>query len=126
MHILRYGFFDKEGNMRRLVQTKPMREILYRETRVARILGEPSKYKIINVLLRYGPINVYDITKRVQRSQPTVSHHLAALKKLEIVRYETKSDCVYYWVKYPQELRAILESLQAFIQRTQKGLDSET
>ena len=112
--------------MRKVLQTKPMREILYRETRVARALGVPSKYRIINVLLRHGPMNVCDLTRKVQRSQPTVSHHLAALKKLDIVRYEAKSDCVYYWVKYPEELRAILVSLQAFILRTQKGLNSET
>lgn len=112
--------------MRRLVQTKPMREILYRETRVARALGEPSKYKIIDVLLRHGPINVYDITKKVQRSQPTVSHHLAALKKLEIARYEVKSEGVYYWIKYPKELLDIIRSLEAFVVRTQQRLTTDT
>lgn len=112
--------------MRSVVQTKPMKEILYRETRVARALGEPSKYKIINVLLRHGPMSVHELTQKVQRSQPTVSHHLAALKKLEVVRYETKLDCVYYWIKYPHELCGVLRSLKTFIQKTQEGLDSES
>lgn len=35
--------------MRNVVQTRPMSKILYRAARVARALGEPSRYKIITV-----------------------------------------------------------------------------
>lgn len=112
--------------MDKAIYRKPMKEILYRESRVAKVLGEPSKYAIINLLLRYGPMSVYEIVKKVRRSQPTVSHHLSKLKSLEIVRYEAKTDGVYYWIKYPQELKTILRSLKMFIKRTQKGLEYET
>jgi len=112
--------------MNRAVGEKPMKEILYRESRVARALGEPSKYAIIDLLLKHGPLNVNEIVKKVRRSQSTVSHHLSKLKSLEIVRYEAKADGVYYWIKYPQELRTILRSLKIFIKRTQKGLEHET
>ncbi len=112
--------------MNRGIGDKPMKEILYRESRIARALGEPSKYAIIVLLLERGPMNVYEIVKKVRRSQPTVSHHLSKLKSLEVVRYEAKSDGVYYWIKYPQELRSILKSLKMFIKRTQRGLEYET
>lgn len=83
--------------MSRKIHEKPMKEILYRESRVARVLGDPAKYIIINLLLHRGPMNGIEIIKKVHRSKSTVSHHLAALRGLEIVRYEAKSDGVYYF-----------------------------
>ncbi|UCG92377.1 MAG: winged helix-turn-helix transcriptional regulator [candidate division WOR-3 bacterium] len=112
--------------MNREVHDKPMKEILYRESRVAKALGDPAKYTIIDLLLRHGPINVIEIAKNVHRSKSTVSHHLSKLKSLELVRYEAKIDGVYYWIKYPKELRAIVKSLKMFIKRTQRGLTHET
>jgi len=112
--------------MNRNVREKPMKEILYRESRVARALGEPSKYAIVDLLLRHGPVNVYEIAKKVHRSESTVSHHLSKLRGLEIVRYEAKTDGVYYWIKYPKELKGIVNSLKIFINRTQEGLQYET
>ncbi len=105
---------------------KPMKEVLYRESRVAKVLGEPAKCLIVDLLLKRGSLTVSEIVRRVRRSQPTVSHHLATLRSLEIVRYEARSDGVYYWIKYPKELKSVLESLRDFVQRTQKGLEEET
>ncbi len=112
--------------MNRGVGEKPMKEILYRESRIARVLGDPAKYAIIHLLLRHGPINGTEITKKLRRSKSTISHHLSKLRSLEIVRYEARADNVYYWIKYPQELRTIVRSLKTFIKRTQKGLEHET
>lgn len=112
--------------MVRRINEKPMKEIVYRESRVARALGEPSKFAIIDVLLKCGPINLFEIAKRVKRSSSTVCHHLAALKKLEIARYEVKSEGVYYWIKYPKELLDIIRSLEAFVVRTQQRLTTDT
>ena len=105
---------------------KPMREILYRATRVAKVLGEPSKYTIIDLLLRVNPLTVSEIANKVRRAQPTVSYHLAALRSLEIVRYEARSAGVYYWIKYPKELRLIINALRNFVRRTQRGLEHDT
>ncbi len=112
--------------MNRGIGEKPMKEILYRESRIARALGDPAKYAIIHLLLRHGPINGTDITKKLRRSKSTVSHHLSKLRSLEIVRYEVRADGVYYWIKYPLELRTIVRALELFIHRTQKGLEQET
>jgi DNA-binding transcriptional ArsR family regulator len=111
--------------MGRIHREKPMKEILYRESRVAKALGEPSKYAIVQLLLKHAPLNVSEIVKNLKRSQSTISHHLAALRSLEIVRFETKADGVYYWIKYPQELRTILNALEVFIKRTQRGIEHE-
>ncbi len=107
------------------IKSKPMKEILYRESRVAKALGEPAKYAIVHMLLKRGPVLVNDIVKEIKRSQPTVSHHLAQLRNLEIVRYEAKSDGNYYWIKYPEELRAIVIALDHFVRRTIQRVDVE-
>jgi DNA-binding transcriptional ArsR family regulator len=105
---------------------KKMKEAMYRESRIAKALGEPARYLIANLLLKHGPLQVSEIVKRIRRSQPTVSHHLSVLRGLEIVRYETKPEGIYYWIKYQKEVRQIFQSLRVFIRRTQKGLEDET
>ncbi|MGB7054865.1 MAG: metalloregulator ArsR/SmtB family transcription factor [bacterium] len=112
--------------MQRMTFGKPMKETMYRESRVAKALGEPARYVITHLLLKHGPLQVSEIVKRIRRSQPTVSHHLSVLRSLEIVRYDTKPEGIYYWIKYPKEVRKILESLKEFIQRTHKGLGEES
>jgi DNA-binding transcriptional ArsR family regulator len=108
------------------VGRKRMSEIHYRESRIARALGDPAKYTIINILLNHGPLLVKEISQRVRRAQPTVSYHLSKLKGLEIVRYETKVEGTYYWIKYPRELKAIIDNLRSFVKRAQRNLEKDT
>jgi DNA-binding transcriptional ArsR family regulator len=112
--------------MGRIVREKPMREIIYRESRVAKALGEPSKYTIVNAILSRVSLNVTEIAKIVKRTQPTVSYHLAQLRSLDLVRYEVKPDGVYYWIKYPKELKRIIVALRLFIKRSHRGYEHET
>ncbi|MEO0185211.1 MAG: metalloregulator ArsR/SmtB family transcription factor [candidate division WOR-3 bacterium] len=111
--------------MDRRTGIKPMKEIHYRESRVAKGLGDPAKYAITKLLLDTGPLSVNEIAKSVRRSQPTVSHHLAQLKNLEIVRYEARSSGSFYWIKYPEEIRRIIKSLNIFVNRTLQGVNIE-
>uniref|UniRef100_A0A7C4TAM3 ArsR family transcriptional regulator n=1 Tax=candidate division WOR-3 bacterium TaxID=2052148 RepID=A0A7C4TAM3_UNCW3 len=111
--------------MGKIIKTKPMRELYYRASRVARALGDPAKYTIVQLLLENGPLSVGEIVRSAKRSQPTVSYHLAQLRNLEIVRYETKPDGSYYWIKYPEEIRKILSALNNFIDRVLQGVEDE-
>ena len=105
---------------------KPMKEILYRESRVAKVLGEPSKYAIVTLLMRARSLNVSEISKMLKRAESTISHHLALLKSLEIVRYEVRSGAVYYWIKYPRDLQLVLDELRNFVKRTQRCIEHDT
>ena len=70
MCIYQYAIMKGEEPMNRVVREKPMKEILYRESRVAKALGEPSKYAIVSALLKHGPMNVLKLLRRcVVRSQ---------------------------------------------------------
>ena len=110
----------------KVVGKKPMLELLYRESRVARALGEPVKFAIISLLLKQGTLTLSEIAKLIHRSKATTCYHLSKLKSLEIVRYETKEDGVNYWIKYENELRYIMKSLTEFVNRSLKGIHSET
>jgi DNA-binding transcriptional ArsR family regulator len=118
--------FERRRKVARVNREKPMKEILYRESRVARVLGEPSKYAIVELLMRAKSLNVSEISRSLRRAESTISHHLALLKSLEIVRYEVHSGGVYYWIKYPKDLQLVMDALRDFVRRTQKGLDHDT
>ncbi len=106
-------------------KSKPMKEILYRESRIARTLGDPAKYAIIELLVKKGPKTVTEIARVVHRADSTVSHHLARLRNLELVRYEVKKNCAYYWIKYRKEVKLILKSLKMFVRRTKYKLEND-
>ncbi|MGB9721509.1 MAG: ArsR/SmtB family transcription factor [bacterium] len=99
-----------------------MLEVLYRESRIAKALGEPPKMAIVNLLLRKGPLTLTEIANAIHRSKTTSCYHLSKLKALEIVRYETKESGVYYWIKYEKELKELLNALSKFVNRTLKGV----
>ena len=104
---------------------KPMKEVLYRESRVARALGDPAKYAIVNFLIKNKSANVSEIARAVHRHIATVSHHLAKLRSLDLVRYEVKADGIYYWIKYPDELHAVIKTLNCFVARTLKRVEDD-
>jgi predicted transcriptional regulator len=111
---------------RGVVGKKPMREIYYRQSRIARILGEPAKYSTVMLLLKHGPLSLSEIADRIHRNKSTTCFHLSKLKSLEIIRFEAQADGVCYWIKYPQELWEIIKALNKFIKRTMKSLHDET
>lgn len=111
--------------MIRKTKTKPMKEILYRASRVAKALGDPAKYAIIDFLIKKDTGSVSEIAQATHRHIATVSYHLAKLKALEIVRYEVKEDGVYYWIKYPDELKNLIRALTNFVKRTLKRVTED-
>ncbi len=110
----------------KIQKRKPMLELLYRESRIAKALGEPPKMAIVNLLLRKGPLTLTEIARAIHRSKTTTCYHLSKLKGLEIVRYETNEDGVHYWIKYESELEEVIKALSKFVNRTLKGIYYET
>lgn len=103
-----------------------MKEMLYRQSRIARALGEPPKYAILHFLLKKGPQSLGNIAKAIHRSRTTTCYHLSKLKGLEIVRYETKANGVLYWIKYRSEITNIVSGLERFVKRTLTGVHADT
>lgn len=67
-----------------------------------RTLSDRNRMAIV-LLLQKGERRVNDLVKRFNIGQPTVSHHLAQLKKEKMVRSEKKGREIFYFLnqKYP-------------------------
>src|SRR6478752_7398656 len=62
-----------------------------------RALGDPTRLRILRLLAR-APLNVSELVSVVGVAQPSVSHHLAKLKQLELVREERQAGFTFYSV----------------------------
>ena len=112
--------------MKEINKLRPMLELLYRSCRVASAFGKPAKLAIIDLLIKRGPLTLYEISEAIHRSKPTTCQHLSKLKNLDIVRFETKTKGTKYWIKYPEEVKIILDSIEAFVKRVIIGVNAKT
>jgi DNA-binding transcriptional ArsR family regulator len=79
------------------------------------VLGNPLAYSIVNLLAENKDITPSQIARGVGRSVSRVSHVLAALRMMEVVRYETNGKQASYRLKHPRQTRQILNALEQFI-----------
>ncbi len=60
-----------------------------------RALGDPTRLRILR-LLAEAPLNVSELVSLVGVAQPSISHHLSTLRRLELVREERQAGFTYY------------------------------
>ncbi len=76
-------------------------------------IGNPVRLQILDILRRQaGQVCVCDIESRFNLSQPTISHHLRALRKAGLVDSEQRGTWIYYFVREES-----LAPLRAFLTR---------
>jgi ArsR family transcriptional regulator, lead/cadmium/zinc/bismuth-responsive transcriptional repressor len=61
-----------------------------------RLLGDPTRCRIVYALLGAGEICVGDLADAVGMSESSVSHHLALLRAHRLVRYRRVGKQVFY------------------------------
>ncbi|MCX2933984.1 metalloregulator ArsR/SmtB family transcription factor [Mycobacterium sp. CVI_P3] len=68
--------------------------------RMFKALGDPVRLRILSLIASHkgGRCCVCDITPAFDLSQPTISHHLRALRDAGLVDCERRGTWVYYWV----------------------------
>jgi DNA-binding transcriptional regulator GbsR (MarR family) len=77
---------------------KKMHETEYRASRVCRVLGNPSAYTVVKMLLRKG-MSPGRIAASTGMSLPLVSATLRTLRNVDVVRYETRGNGKTYYIK---------------------------
>ena|SRR3990172_2108859 len=81
--------------------TKLISETIFEETtalnlaELFRALGDPSRVKILSMLLR-SEENVNALAEKVGISESAVSHHLRVLRQMQIVRARRQGREVFY------------------------------
>ena len=59
-------------------------------------LGDPTRVRILELLLEHGELSVGDLVERLAQSQPKVSNHLACLRWCGFVEARREHPSVYY------------------------------
>ncbi len=93
-----------------------MDEKAYRQSRLCRVLGNPLAFAVVQVLAENEEMSPSQIARAVGRSVARVSNVLAALRLVEVVRYETEGRKARYRLKHPRETRRLLAALGSFIE----------
>lgn len=95
-----------------------MLETEYRASRICRVLGNPTAYQIIKVLLK-SKKTPSTITKELKISKTLVSSTLRILRNTDLVRYETKGKEKIYWIKDDSVIN-ITRLLEKFVKKMRK------
>jgi DNA-binding transcriptional ArsR family regulator len=99
-----------------------MRERDYRESRICRTLGNPTAFQILDLLEDGSRRRPTDIARAVGRGLPAVSMTLRLLRVADLLRYEHRGRDTRYWLKYPDEARALLAALRRLVTRTSRRI----
>lgn len=75
-------------------------QLLYRMGRIFKILSDPTRLRII-MALNEEELCVCDISVIVGQSVSSVSHHLKALRDLNLVKFHRQGKMIYYTLADP-------------------------
>lgn len=77
-------------------------------------LGDPNRQDILIMLEMEGPLNVLQITERLNLARPTVSHHLKILINAGLLKSTKKSREIFYeseWTDASRHLKKFMKML---------------
>ena len=92
-----------------------MLETDYRASRLCRVLGNPTAYKILKLLSR-SKKHPSAIAKTIKLSKTTVSKVLVFLKLADLVRYDTLRRGRVYWLK-DRSVFKLIKVLENFVDK---------
>jgi len=82
-----------------------------RTTDVLKALADETRLDII-LLLMSGKRNVGQVVSKIKKSQPNISLALKQLMIVGIIDQEKQGREVYYKIRKPEQVRALLELLE--------------
>ncbi len=88
-------------------------------------MGYPISYGIAKLLLEKGKMDLESIAKAVERSKPAVCYQLTKLRLAHIVRYGRAGRSTTYRIKYPHDLKKLLETCESLAKRASRRLDKD-
>jgi ArsR family transcriptional regulator len=106
------GLVDLRGCCEPLTAQVPAEAESRRMAAAFRALGDPVRLQLLSLLLTAegGQVCACDLVDPVQRSQPTVSHHLKVLRDAGLVASQRRGTNIWYSVRHDQlgVLRSVL------------------
>jgi len=105
-------------NCENMISIVAVEELSYRQSRLCRLLGNPVAFNVVSLLADGKVMSTGEIARAIGRSVPRTSNILGALRLAEVARYETEGRHARYRLKYPREIRRILDALSGFVKNT--------
>lgn len=106
-------FFDTEGEHKRqllFLSLRTSRRDREDTVKALRSIADPTRYQILTILAREGPMRGLDIAKRVSIATSTVSHHMEQMKECGLITEEPVKNSKYYGLS-KQSAKALLAEI---------------
>ncbi len=97
--------------------------IAEQRARLLRVLADPSRLRILAWLAVASRICASDLERELDLKQPTVSHHLATLRRAGLVQWSREGAFVHY--RLAPDLPPLVEQLLASWAPSEPGRESE-
>jgi ArsR family transcriptional regulator len=95
-----------QARVNRIRKALPDLEFSQKVGNIFKVLSDPTRLKIISAL-ELEELCVCDIAALVSQTQPLVSHHLQALRQMNIVKYRRDGKMAFYSIS-DNHVRALL------------------
>lgn len=92
-----------------------MLETDYRASRCCRVLGNPTAYQILKILVKSKKTPT-ELSKEIGLSLKTISDTLRNLRQVNLVRYETRDKNKIYFFK-DESLTQILTNIEEYVEK---------
>ncbi len=86
-------------------------------TKIFKAIGDPTRQKIMLLLRKNEDMNVTDIVKNIELTQPTISQHLKILKEAGVLTSRKAGQEVYYAVCDKKICNTMAEFVKTYDQR---------
>ena len=77
---------------------------------VLKALSDPVRLRLINLISRSGEVCACDLPAILERSQPTISHHLKVLVEAGLVEREQRGKWAWFQLR-PEQFEAVSSAL---------------
>ncbi len=72
-----------------------------------KVLSDITRLRIFLLLMEYKEINVRDLCKTLKKNQPTISHHLSLMRKINFVTARVDGKTHYYRI-IPEQIEKVI------------------
>jgi DNA-binding transcriptional ArsR family regulator len=102
---------DQIRRLKTIISNIPDDEALNADADVIKAITDPTRLKILH-LLKYGELCVCEIIGVLDKSQPTISHHLNILKKAGFLKSRKEGIWIHYSLPNPKIIDNINEIIE--------------
>lgn len=99
---------ENEKLIKQIQEQIPLNDEIYMLADFYRVLGDPTRVKILSALLHTQELCVADIAEITEMTQSSISHQLRVLRSYNLVKYHREGKFAYYFLA-DQHIRILME-----------------